>query len=860
MFLAVGALLGLVFGDSQDIPPDDGYCNYGGTVSGTAPNLKCTCREGYSGTQCETFSCSTNRDCHNHGICYKSDTTTGDYCVCPLGFTGADCYVRSCGEPYFDKILGKRIFCNGGGECELAAPNRLHNYYKSSCTCRNGFSGDQCEDFSCKLDSDTSSGGVQCPEFSAGKTTCKVGSPDPPDPNTPASTKTQYYCDGCPSYATGRDCGIFYCGAEVNGSDVTFCSGNGNCTSVNQSMVHCSCNDGYVGEICDTGMCTNRSMMCGLHGWCQEGGGNDSSNVCVCTGNYQGDTCSICAYPFLEHNYYQLNKDNFGTITVGNDIKACAHPACIHDGSVCNNGGTCVVSLRQWTCECQDGFVEHDGNCIPTDGSCGGYSNPCGGAGDCVFGFDHKTQQASWVCICQDGFRRDGPGGTCLPLSCFSGAETFSCSRHGTCSATGKCICDQGYTGDKCNVCASGFREGEGIYSDSCFPVKCGTDGKCDGLGECAFSMHNRAYYCECIDGLVTDSKTGGCITCQLPNCAYCGSDSHCMECALGYYLQMDGSCTKCDKDCTTCKGPGKNSCVVCAPGTVRANATSTTSGCVPECKVTDECTSCDAIILGSRYCSRCKPGMYPLEGVCTSSIGSQRNYAPCLRDDSGVCKRCSAGYLLFEGGCYWNDRVPGNVICRNYVNDECQECGTGFFDDSGSCDSCPANCASCSSKTVCSSCRTGYYPQNSQCVGCHDTCLRCNGPEENKCSSCASGYFAQFLLDGLSFGSCRPCGDTRDVNGIKGQKGCSECMLNLKTDPPSFLCLDPPKRGLSGGAVAAIVIVVLVVVGGIAGFCIYWFLFRNKTKTGGKKLRSRTADDTDYVSLMNTDDSGAFI
>ena len=36
--------------------------------------------------------------------------------------------------------------------------------------------------------------------------------------------------------------------------------------------------------------------------------------------------------------------------------------------------------------------------------------------------------------------------------------------------------------------------------------------------------------------------------------------------------------------------------------------------------------------------------------------------------------------------------------------------------------------------------------------------------------------------------------------------------------------------NGLSGGAIAGIVITCIVVVGSAAGFCVYWFMFRNKT------------------------------
>ena len=75
-----------------------------------------------------------------------------------------------------------------------------------------------------------------------------------------------------------------------------------------------------------------------------------------------------------------------------------------------------------------------------------------------------------------------------------------------TCSETGKCVCKEGYAGDKCDQCAATFFQTTiGGETTPCTACGCETrgsvDGNCDDTGKC-----------KCNDELIEGDKCDACI------------------------------------------------------------------------------------------------------------------------------------------------------------------------------------------------------------------------------------------------------------------------------------------------------------------------------------------------------------
>jgi len=88
---------------------------------GTCKGGSCTCKDGYSGKECQTpppDPCA-NVNCGQHGSCMNG------VCTCTDGYTGDYCNVAP--DPCADVVCGEHAICNGG-----------------SCTCKSGYSGDNC--------------------------------------------------------------------------------------------------------------------------------------------------------------------------------------------------------------------------------------------------------------------------------------------------------------------------------------------------------------------------------------------------------------------------------------------------------------------------------------------------------------------------------------------------------------------------------------------------------------------------------------------------------------------------------------------------------------------------------------------
>jgi len=112
----------------------------------------------------------------------------------------------------------------------------------------------------------------------------------------------------CPNGYSGTNCNYPICYAVLS-TDITVCSGNGNCTSPNV----CQCNSSYGSNNCQSPLCFGNLTCTSItRGTCT------SPNVCQCNLPYTGVTCQLlecaglnttsdsCPSPPPNNNLYYL--------------------------------------------------------------------------------------------------------------------------------------------------------------------------------------------------------------------------------------------------------------------------------------------------------------------------------------------------------------------------------------------------------------------------------------------------------------------------------------------------------------------------------------------------------------------------
>ncbi|XP_051518234.1 laminin subunit alpha-5 [Myxocyprinus asiaticus] len=287
--------------------------------------------------------------------------------------------------------------------------------------------------------------------------------------------------------------------------------------------------------------------------------GHHANNVeiCLCPGNYLGDSCQQCA-----PGYYRDTKGLF--------LGKCVPCHCNGHSDQCLDGSGICVNCRHNTagnhCEkCQGGF--HGNNTL--DG--------------------HAVSCSSCPC----------------PLQVASNNFAIRCVEKRNHM---QCLCMPGYAGSKCERCAPGYYGNPMVIGSTCQPCNCNGNSDPNALfsdchpltGECQSCMHNSAGpHCEiCAPGFYGDAITAK--NCTRCNCSPCGTahcdphteqchckpgvvGAHCDRCDDGAFgFDLCTGCRKCDCDaaaalvqqCNPVNGscscrPGVNgpNCHQCAPG-----------------------------------------------------------------------------------------------------------------------------------------------------------------------------------------------------------------------------------------------------------------------------------------------------
>lgn len=387
-------------------------------------------------------------------------------------------------------------------------------------------------------------------------------------------------------------------------------------------------------------------------------------------------------------------------------LAVLAASGCGEDGledcpdSVCSNHGACSIDQQLPVCECDEGYNglscsscavgfqrTADDNCAPVE-SC--TADFCNGNGTCVEGLTGAP------CICDAGYAgadcsvcapgfHDESGSCVLDEQC----QATSCSGHGQCTVVSSkvtCDCEIGYEGDYCEVfspelCADGD--------------PCGPNGTCDDAGGAVNCICDTGYLgatCDlCYPGYADDGS-GNCVPTQVCTTQTC----------LGF-----GSCSTTDAvtACACESAYTGAACEQCASGFHR-------SGNGLECVADQSCAlgnpcgdngTCDdtggvlACVCSDGYtgtlCNNCYPGYHPdgdgdggcsLDEVCDDE--ACHNGASCDDATGEIVCACAPG---FEGPrCEVNvddcvNTACGPGTCIDLVNDHVCLCPDNTHGDS---------------------------------------------------------------------------------------------------------------------------------------------------------------------------------
>ncbi|KAE8301925.1 High cysteine membrane protein VSP-like [Giardia duodenalis] len=414
-----------------------------------------------------------------------------------------------------------------------------------------------------------------------------------------------------------------------------------------------------------------------------------------------------------------------------------------------------------------------------------------------------------------------------------------------------------------CKRCASGFRNEKGIcvrcrdpycktciqdtntcescidgYYDPSFCKRCHDDCEtCVGEGPrrcltCPSKKYLLPIYKNigvCVDGsqcgygMYGDISSQKCLPCSA-GCATCRSsrDDECISCYLRTHFfvptgQNRGKCIECG-DTTNPKGINgcrecamENDlvkCLSCRVGYILVNGKCQSHCEDPNCAA----GSCMVGIGEELYCSLCKTdGHAPVDGICTDVTSAHPS--GCVTgvgfDSARSCIRCGAGYFLYMGGCYQENKEPGKSICTwagvpGYVNGNnyglglCNACAAGYENQDGVCRPCTTvNCERCrmdDQGEVCTHCMVGYVlDQAGTCTtktmgSCTvPDCAECT--EGKKCRRCGPGFFLTSV--GTCVDNCRSIPGHYALDATeKSPARCALCEIpNCKECGAGKLC-----------------------------------------------------------------------
>ncbi|KAM7389954.1 hypothetical protein PAMA_008234 [Pampus argenteus] len=343
---------------------------------------------------------------------------------------------------------------------------------------------------------------------------------------------------------------------------------------------------------------------------------------------------------------------------------------------------------------------------------------PWGYSGTSCEGCTHNTT-GPHCDQCLPGFYGDATEGTaedCLRCPCPLTEPTNSFSLTCVLDTSGQVSCDQcqeGYTGNNCERCASGFYGNPQVVGGVCVP-------------------------CEC-NGNVDDSKAGHCdtVTGECLRCLNNTAGRHCEVCQPGYYGDAVHA-----KNCQEC------SCDV--SGALSSVCDVTTGQCMCRENVTGHtCDRCQSGFFGlqsGRGCQACGC----MQPWSLSESCDDEGQCHCVEGVAGdKCDRCRHGYYGFHansctacscehtgGNC---DPESGECICPPHSEgDTCDKCETGYWGHDPVTGCKPCSCSAAGSSAP-------------QCDLTNGQCRCKEGFSGRSCDQCSPGHYG--------FPACSACG-----------------------------------------------------------------------------------------------------
>ncbi|EAS03999.2 EGF-like domain protein (macronuclear) [Tetrahymena thermophila SB210] len=547
-----------------------------------------------------------------------------------------------------------------------------------------------------------------------------------------------------------------------------------------------------------------------------------------CVGCLQSNFCTACDVTknriygkgyncSCRQGYFEDNDENC--------IK-CADQNC----SVCSSTQTssciqCYSGYQLVSSQCSNcplGYFYDTSNCIRCNFNC----SSCSSLSQCITcnPYNPLIVQSPPTCACKDGYYLDSINQICQKChaSCNTCNGPFSnqcltCSNYPAYSTldpnTGLCNCSPGYyrtSEGTCSQCSQ--------YCNSCE----NSSTQCTSCDATQNRILNSNAQCVCISGYAEDSTSTKCLQCTSAKCASCSKANlgKCTSCIIenGIQLVLNGnncscpsgyydngtSCITCHYTCNSCSGQQQNQCTSCNYSlTLQADNTCKCAAghyflngqCLP-CSNTCDTQGC---VFDASICIACAANSYMVgtsPGKCYCNNQYYFDGNKCQQCSQQLCQTCTSTQCI---QCLPNAQFDINGICQ---------CVSGFYNNSGSCSPCAANCLTCdhtgcltykcdptcktctgSNNNNCTDCyqsqnrklnaATGtcdcvtstYLVQNYICLLCHPSCFSCTGPQANQCQSCIDSNM------NFSNGYCQNCKD----GYFKLENVCQICNSGCK-------------------------------------------------------------------------------